>query len=111
MSKPTSVNIVGVIYKIEYVDKPSDVDVFKRTSLWGQIDYWTRTIRIYDNGRSMEDIWQTLFHEILHGIAELLKLSSLNKDENHDELDVLALAIVDILIRNGWFIGTGEKNE
>jgi len=101
--KPESVNIIGITYKFEYVNKPSDVDMFKRESMWGQIDFWTRTIRIYDNGRCLEDIWHTIFHEILHGIAEALKLPCLNKAENHDELDILALALIDVLTRNSWF--------
>jgi len=54
--KPNKVNILGIEYSITYLDKPSDVDIYKRESLWGQIDYWTRTIRIYDNGRPEEDI-------------------------------------------------------
>lgn len=102
MDKPNSVNVLGVEYKIEYTDKPSDVDLYKRASLWGQVDLWTRTIRIYDNGRPAEDVWQTIFHEIFHCIADELKLKALAKDENHDELDVLALAMTDVLFRNGW---------
>lgn len=100
--RPDEVNILGICYRIEYVDKPSEVDIFKRESLWGQIDYWTRSIRIYDIGRSTEDLWHTLFHEILHGIADGLKLKSLTNEDNHDDLDILALAIVDVLFRNDW---------
>jgi len=102
VNKPTEINILGIQYRVEYMDKPSDVDIYKRESLWGQIDYWTRTIRIYDNGRQQEDIWQTVLHEVLHGIAEALKLSVLGNADYHDELDLLALALVDVLFRNGW---------
>lgn len=100
--KPNKVNILGIEYKIIYYDKPSDVDVFKRNSLWGQLDSWTRTIRIYDNDRTAEDIWQCIFHEILHGISELMHLKYLENEDNHEELDLLALAITDILFRNEW---------
>ena len=100
---PQMINIAGIEYKVVYVDKPSDVDVFKRSSLWGQCDFWTRTIRIYHDGeRPIEDIWQTILHEVLHAIAELLHLDSFGKNENHDELDVLALALTDVMFRNGW---------
>ena len=102
MNKPNSVNVLGVEYQITYVDRPSDVDIYKRASLWGQVDYWTRTIRIYDNGRPIEDIWQTIFHEVIHCIANELKLKAMSKDDNHDELDVMALALTDVLFRNGW---------
>ena len=109
--KPTEINILGKVYKITYVDKPSDVDIYKRESLWGQIDYWTRTIRVYDNNASEEDIWEILWHEMLHGIAESLKLKSLqcnNDEEKHNDLGVLALAITDTLYRNGWFKKEGS---
>lgn len=73
VARPSSVNILGIVYQIEYVDKPSDVDIFKRKTLWGQIGFWTRTIRVYDRGnRPIEDVWQMIFHEVLHGIADAL---------------------------------------
>lgn len=101
MNKPDKVNILGVEYSIAYTDGPSEVDIYHRESLWGQIDYWTRTIRIYDNGRPFEDVFHTILHEILHGISDALKIE-LNKPERHDELDILALALTDVLFRNGW---------
>lgn len=97
----TEINILGRKYKIEYVDKPSDVDIYKRESLWGQIDYWTRTIRIYANDRTKEDIFETLIHEILHGIETDLKLKCFKESKGHDELDILAVALSDTLARNG----------
>jgi hypothetical protein len=102
MDKPKEVNILGIVYRVEYVDKPSDVDIFKRDSLWGQIDYWTRTIRIYDHQRTVEDLWETVMHEVLHGIAYALKLKMLSDEANHDELGILSVALMDTLFRNGW---------
>jgi len=99
--KPDSVNILGKTYTIEYKDNPAEVDIFKRDSLWGQIDYWTRTIRIYDNKTVSGDTWHYIWHEVLHAIASELNLV-LNKSEYHDDLDILALALSDVLIRNGW---------
>ena len=104
MKKPDKVNILGIAYSIEYVDNPSDVDINKRKSLWGQIDYWTRTIRIYDDGvRPIEDTWQTILHEVLHGIASSLNLKVLEDDKGHETIDLLALALTDVFFRNGWF--------
>ena len=77
MKKPTEVNILGITYKIEYVNSVSDVDIHRRESLWGQIDYWTHSIRIYDGDRSIESIWKTI-------------------------VELLALGMADVLIRNGW---------
>jgi hypothetical protein len=105
VKRPDEIVILGVRYAVEYVDKPSDVDVFKRKSLWGQIDYWTRTIRVYDNGRSSEDVYQTLMHEILHGIGEALHIDNMCGEEVDEKLiDTLALALVDVLFRNKWVV-------
>ena len=109
--KPNEVNVLGIIYKIEYVDNPSDVDIYKRKSLWGQIDYWTRSIRIYDNGRNPEDVFETILHELLHAIGDALKLSILAEDKNHDQLDVLALALTDLMTRNNWIKLKEQNNE
>jgi hypothetical protein len=46
-------------------------------------------------------VWQTIIHEVLHGIADALKMK-LNNEDMHDELDILALAITDVFYRNGW---------
>ena len=99
---PDTVNILGKRYTIEYVDKPSDVDIFRRKSLWGQIDYWTRTIRVYANNRSMEDVWETIIHEVIHGIASELNIDRLEKDDAEDDVAVLSVALTDMLIRNNW---------
>lgn len=100
--RPKSVNILGIKYSIEYVDKPSDVDIYKRDSMWGQIDYWTRSIRVYANDLSEEDVFSTVLHEVLHGITNAFKLTVLQDKENHDELDLLSLALTDVLYRNEW---------
>jgi hypothetical protein len=108
MMLPRQIKILDVTYSVEYVDKPSDVDIHKRKALWGQIDYWTRTIRVYDNGRQESDTWQTLWHEIIHGICEKLKLESGEAGEiGEDEklVDLLATGINSVLHDNGWFNG------
>jgi len=108
LDKPSTVNIMGIVYAIDYVDNPADVDIRRQQSLWGQLCHWTRTIRIYDSGKAPNaEVWHTLLHEILHGIAAGLHLESLGKSENHDELDILALALLDVFCRNGW-IDIGE---
>ncbi len=100
--KPSTVNILGIPYEIKYEKRPSDVDILKRTSLWGHIDYWTRIIRVFDDGsRTEEDTFHTIIHEVLHGISSSLNLV-LNNSEHHDDLDVLALALTDVLFRNDW---------
>lgn len=100
--KPNSINILGRECDIIYKDNPAEVDVFKRESCFGQYDPWTRTIRIYDNGRKESDILQTLFHEILHVLSMDLKIKCFDSEEGHEDLDRVALAITDLLFRNNW---------
>jgi hypothetical protein len=102
-TKPKTVNICGITYSVTYVDRPSDVDVQKRYSLLGQTDYWTRTIRIYDDGKlSSAHLWQVLLHEILHAIGYDLHIEMLRDEKNHDQLDLIATALMDTFVRNGW---------
>ena len=104
--RPTEVNILGIIYKIDYKDKPSDVDIHRRNSYWGQIDFWTRTIRVYDDGnRPIGDIFQTILHEVLHGIVSELNIESLETSSGstcNDDLDIISVALSDVLVRNGF---------
>ena len=99
---PSSVNIVGVRYKIIYVDNPAEVDTYKQRALWGQVDFWTRTIRIYQNDTPVEAVWEAIFHETLHAIADDLDIKCLKDDDNHDQLQVLARGLLDTFVRNGW---------
>lgn len=34
---PSKVKVFDVVYSVEYLDKPSEVDLFKRESLWGSM--------------------------------------------------------------------------
>jgi len=100
--RPTEVNICGKVYSITYCDNPAEVDIFKRSVYWGQIDHWTRSIRVYAKGLADTDVWHNLLHEIIHGIVEEMKLKHLENEDVHDDLDVLALGLVDTFSRNGW---------
>jgi len=108
---PTSVNVGGIIYKIVYTDKSSDTDAEGRQAVWGQIDYWTRTIRVYQKNRTTQDIWHTIFHEIIHAISQQYQLNleekqiDVNTEGADDEsafIDVFSLLLFDTLKRNNW---------
>ena len=102
MKKPDRVNILGKPYTITYVDNPADVDMRRREALWGQVDHWTRTIRVYDHDRTAEDVWETILHEVLHGIASELDIEALKGDDCEHIIGLVALALADVFVRNGW---------
>ena len=103
--RPQKINILGVDYAVTYTATPSDVDIYKRTSCWGQIDFWTRTMRVYDNHRPDADILETILHEVLHGILEALHVDlkvTMTEKGSDDTIDLIALGLADVLVRNGW---------
>lgn len=108
MNLPKKLNIMGKNYKVEYVDKMTDVDVDKRKAIWGQVDYWSRTIRIWKGDkkwqRQKNDLWETIIHEIIHAILEdnkvLKDLIKLNDTHKEKFVDNLAVLITDTLLRN-----------
>jgi hypothetical protein len=107
--KPESLNILGIPYSITYCDKLTDVTANNRvTDITGEIDYVTKKIRIYDNGNPIEDVWEIILHEVIHGIAESLRIKPLTNNECEDTVELLALALNDFLFRND-LIKLGDK--
>lgn len=100
--KPTKVNILGKTYKIIYCNTPEEVDADGKEPLCGQIDYVKKHIRVYNFKESNADLWHTILHEIIHGISYDLKIKALDGDHNDDTVDILALALMDVLFRNKW---------
>src|SRR5688500_3245009 len=98
-----SLDILGTNYRIIYVNKAPVTygAMVPRESFWGNVDYQTKTIRvyIYNNNDAEREIMQSLVHEVLHIVSKELKLSLGNMDK-HDELDVIALAITDTFLKN-----------
>ena len=94
---PDKINIFNSRYDVKYYDKASQVDHVKRKSLFGQVDIWESKIRIYKGKYGETDIWQTIWHEIVHAILDklLLKLSS-------DEIfvDLMATSINSVMGSN-----------
>ncbi len=72
----TEINIMGVIYTVE------EVEVVRKEELCkGEIDFMSNKIRI-DKNLPQSAKEQTLMHEILHAVFDLLGLYELNEDEN-----------------------------
>lgn len=99
---PTSINIFSVIYDVSYHLMTTEVDSNKRKSLFGQVDYWDRTIRIYYKDRTIEDVFMTLLHEILHVIDGDLEIGLFEGEEEEKKINNLTLSLFDTLKRNNW---------
>ncbi len=109
---PKTIEVGGLVYKITYTDKPSDTDAEGRQTMWGQIDYWDRSIRIYIKNRTKEDIYHTLLHEIIHAISQQYQLGleekeiTMTDNESNDKessfVDIFSLLLFDTLKRNDW---------
>ncbi len=101
---PDKLRILGFDYRVEECDRPSDVDFHGRASYWGCVDYWTHTIRIFTKERDSKHILQTVLHEVLHAVSCELKIKSLGQNDpdkdQHDDLDILALALADFVTEN-----------
>lgn len=111
MKLPNELYIVGKKYKIIYCDKPSEVDYKKREALWGQIDYWSRTIRVYKGAETtVEDVLHTLMHEVIHAVTDHLKIR-FDDDKEEDIVDLLALGITNVLIDNKFNFSEKDKKK
>ena len=100
-----SINIMGVTYTVDYVNRYGDVDIEeRRTDLLGQVEHMGRSIRIFNNSKvenQKEYKFFLLLHEMLHGISWCANIECLSGDENEKIVDTLATVLADTLVRNG----------
>lgn len=104
-----TITILGIDYRVLEVDRVAAVDVNESAALSGQIDFRARTIRVHVGDRQAADVLRTLIHEVMHGIAEALQLETFGHgeltDQAHKDLDLMALGLTDVLLRNGGLPG------
>ena len=100
LSLPSSIVICGSEYKVVYCDKPTDVDPLGRKPYWGMVDPWAATITVYRGERKTFDVWETILHEIIHALTSALHMEGdVTKEDN---VDLLAMGMLDTFVRNGW---------
>jgi hypothetical protein len=111
MEPPKSIKILDSIFKIEYFDTHLKVDPEGKEELCGMVDYNSSTIRIFNGFNNIDDVFQILWHEILHALGEKLKIKYLRDDsEKADErVDLLAIAINTIIKDNSNVFARKEK--
>lgn len=102
---PNKIKIMSKTYTIKYHKNPSEVDIHNRESLWGQVDFWSQSIRIYKGENKEDDIWHTILHEILHVISnelhiEVSESGKLNSKDNEKVIDLLSLGLLSVLKEN-----------
>ena len=104
-SKPKSINVMGVNYELEYVDNMIDADIDRRHELLGQIDYITRTIRLYTKNEKKTKgdgyTFHLVMHEMLHAIAVNAGITPLMGDDGERYIDIMGTVLADSLVRNG----------
>ena len=93
-----TIQVLDVVYRVEYFDNITDVDPAHKERLFGYIDREDRTIRIY-NGTE-EDIKQTTWHELIHALADKLEIEELETEDAEKTIDLLATGIRMILKDN-----------
>lgn len=98
---PTTVNIAGIPHEVIYYDNAAEVDYDRRSLLQGQIFHGQATIRLMAADRPPELIFETLLHEVTHGVLEALQLDW-GDGENHADYQAFCRCLADTLLRNGW---------
>ncbi len=100
---PKTIVLFSKRYRMQYCENPVDVDSQKRQSLWGEVDHWDNTMRIFiGNGvRDFTEVMHTIVHECVHAIEAQLKLDENCCNEHF--IDLLSLGIVDLLKNNKIF--------
>ena len=100
---PKEIEIFSIKYAISYFNNPSEVDSNKRNPLLGETDFWNRTIRIYCQDRTLEDIFTTLLHEILHLLDGEMEMGLFeNTGAEEERINRLAVSLFDTFYRNNW---------
>lgn len=98
MKLPKKLTILGIPFKVIYFDDGNRVDSNDSKYLYGQLCNDDGTMRVLRGKRPIEDIWQTIWHEVIHSITG--QLGSHRKMTEAD-VDALSTAINDFMWRNG----------
>ena len=111
MKLPSTVMVGGIPHTVSYHDKPSDVDLFQRESMWGQHDPWTKSIRVYKDDNPYASIFKVLLHEIIHGYGVEWNMDELTShcEKAEENVDVYVRMFFDILSSNPWMSDAIEE--
>jgi hypothetical protein len=99
---PKELVIMGIPYRLIPCRNPVEADVYHRFPVFGQIDFSSRTVRVYVGDRPPEDILRTILHEFIHALVEQMHLKLPSAEDEDDEVDCLALGLLNLLQQNIW---------
>lgn len=98
---PKSIKILDSIYIIKYVNSTKKVNPSGKEDLDGFWDPENQTITLFLNKKSMDQVWQTLWHELLHAVVGKMWIQEIEKNKNEERIiDLLALGVSSIIAEN-----------
>lgn len=112
MKLPDKIKLFSLEYKIIYCDERIDVTLDRDTIRFTAHTYFDKQeIRILKKGRSIEQIWEDLFHELFHIVFSATTIENeLNGEQEERFVQLCALGIND-LFWNNIFPLKGDKKE
>ncbi len=102
-SLPKSIKILDSIYTVKYVNSTKKVNPSGKEELDGLLNPSSQTITLYLNKHSMDQVWQTLWHELLHAVVGKMWIQEIEKSKNEERIiDLLALGVSSIIAENDF---------
>lgn len=102
-SLPQSIKILDSVYTIKYVNSTKKVNPSGKEDLDGLWDPKAQTITLFLNKKSMNEVWQTLWHELLHAVVGKMWIQEIEKSKNEERIiDLLALGVSSIIADNDF---------
>lgn len=108
MKIPSKIIISGMEYKVELTDEVILSSAHQRA--YGHINFENKVIRIDKTLRDEQGHFQTLIHEIIHGIVEDREIS-FQQDSEESIVDQLAKGLFQVLKDNQLHLKSVNKGE
>ena len=95
---PSEIKMLSKVYEIQYHPLACPED--QEDVLWGKINFTEHNIKIYNTDKSSDiEIWNTLMHELLHLIVEMLQIN-FKKDSEEKVVDNISTMMVHLFKEN-----------
>ncbi len=99
---PESVKIGPIIFTVVQEKEPTAKDPEgNEIPVFGKI-FFKKAIITIDEDLEPATKWQCFWHEVLHGILEMIGMAPQDGGSDEGMVDALAYALLALLIDNGW---------